>query len=127
LRGASRRRQLHRRANGGFRGRGALGLIDHLQDGRAAARRYLPRTVVVGGNTPFLITIADGNLPPGLAIDSPSGVLLGTPRRVGISASPSGDRCGQRDREQGVYGEHLRDRGLCGRKLQRDGIGARAR
>jgi len=66
----------------GFAAAAPLGLIDHLQDGERGTP-YLPRTVVVGGNTPFLITIADGNLPPGLAIDSPSGVLLGTPTAGG--------------------------------------------
>jgi hypothetical protein len=39
--------------------------------------------VVVGGNTPFAITISNGSLPPGLAIDVASGVLVGTPTAGG--------------------------------------------
>jgi len=66
----------------GFAAAAPLGLIDHLQDGERGTP-YMPRTVVVGGNTPFLITISNGNLPPGLAIDLPSGVLLGTPTAGG--------------------------------------------
>jgi hypothetical protein len=44
---------------------------------------YTPRTVIVGGNTPFVITIINGNLPPGLTIDPLSGVLAGTPTASG--------------------------------------------
>ena len=66
----------------GFAAAAPLGLIDHLQDGEFNAL-YTPRTVIVGGNTPFDITITDGNLPPGLAIDPPSGVLMGTPTAGG--------------------------------------------
>jgi hypothetical protein len=33
------------------------------------ARPHTPRTVVVGGNTPFAITILDGSLLPGLEFD----------------------------------------------------------
>ena len=52
----------------GFDAAAPLGLIDHLQDGELGTP-YTPRTVVVGGNTPFVITIPNGSLPPGLAID----------------------------------------------------------
>ena len=62
----------------GFAAAAPLGLIDHLQDGEVGTR-YTPRTVIVGGNTPFVITTSNGNLPPGLAIDPPSGALIGTP------------------------------------------------
>jgi len=66
----------------GFAAAAPLGLIDHLQDGELGTR-YTPRTVVVGGNTPFVITMSNGNLPPGLAIDPPSGALIGTPTAGG--------------------------------------------
>ena len=65
----------------GFAAEVPLGLIDHLQDGEAGTD-YTPRTVVVGGNTPFSITIANGSLPQGLAFDS-DGVLSGKPTASG--------------------------------------------
>jgi hypothetical protein len=61
----------------GFAAAAPLGLIDHLQDGEKDVP-YTPRTVVVGGNTPFKITIPTGSLPPGLSFDD-QGVLSGTP------------------------------------------------
>jgi hypothetical protein len=66
----------------GFAAEAPLGLIDHLQDGERDVL-YTPRTVIVGGNTPFVITITNGNLPPGLSIDPLSGVLAGTPTESG--------------------------------------------
>ena len=66
----------------GFAAAAPLGLIDHLQDGDRGTL-YTPRTVVVGGNTPFAITVSNGNLPAGLAIDPLSGVLVGTPTAGG--------------------------------------------
>ena len=66
----------------GFAAEAPLGLIDHLQDGELGTP-YTPRTVIVGGNTPFVITIPNGSLPPGLAIDPLSGVLDGTPTAGG--------------------------------------------
>jgi len=66
----------------GFAAEAPLGLIDHLQDGESGAP-YTPRTVIVGGNTPFVITIPNGSLPPGLSIDPLSGVLDGTPTAGG--------------------------------------------
>jgi hypothetical protein len=79
----------------GFAAAAPLGLIDHLQDGELGTL-YTPRTVVVGGNTPFVITISNGNLPPGLAIDPPSGVLIGTPTcGWQLQLYGPGDRCRQ--------------------------------
>jgi hypothetical protein len=66
----------------GFAAEAPLGLIDHLQDGEKGTP-YTPRTVVVGGNTPFVITIPNGSLPPGLTIDPLNGVLSGTPTAGG--------------------------------------------
>jgi len=66
----------------GFAAAAPLGLIDHLQGGESGTP-YMPRTVVVGGNTPFVITIPNGSLPPGLTIDPQTGVLSGTPTAGG--------------------------------------------
>jgi hypothetical protein len=66
----------------GFAAAAPLGLIDHLQEG-ASGTPYTPRTVVVGGNSPFAIAFPSGSLPPGLTIDSQSGVLEGTPTAGG--------------------------------------------
>ena len=67
----------------GFEAAARLGLIDHLQDGESGTP-YTPRTVVVGGNTPFAITIPSGSLPPGLAFDLQGlGILSGTPTAGG--------------------------------------------
>lgn len=54
-----------------------LGLVDHLQDGEKDLL-YTPRTVVVGGNSPYQVSITQGALPSGLDIGS-DGVLSGTP------------------------------------------------
>lgn len=61
----------------GFAAATPLGLIDHLQEGEKDTP-YTPRTVVVGGNPPYIITIPSGSLPPGLSF-TPDGVLSGTP------------------------------------------------
>ena len=66
----------------GFAAEAPLGLIDHLQDGERSTP-YTPRTVVVGGNRPFVITIPIGSLPPGLTISSLDGVLSGMPTAGG--------------------------------------------
>jgi hypothetical protein len=66
----------------GFAAEAPLGLIDNLQDGEVSTP-YTPRTVVVGGNTPFAISILAGNLPQGLAIGTEDGVLEGTPTSGG--------------------------------------------
>ena len=62
----------------GFAAEAPLGLIEHLQDGDAGVG-YPDRTVVVGGNTPYQITITQGSLPQGLHLDPTTGVLSGTP------------------------------------------------
>jgi hypothetical protein len=62
----------------GFNVESVLGLVDHIQDGDIA-QPYPPRTVVVGGNTPYDTQVAPGALPPGLDIDSATGVLSGVP------------------------------------------------
>lgn len=62
----------------GFNVVAVLDLIDHLQEGEAFVP-YVDRTVVVGGNTPYVVTVTSGALPPGLSIDSATGVLSGTP------------------------------------------------
>jgi hypothetical protein len=57
-----------------------LGLIDHLQDGEMNVD-YPPRSVVVGGNSPYDIVLPDG-LPAGLSL-ADDGVLSGTPTSGG--------------------------------------------
>lgn len=66
----------------GFNVEALLGLIDHIQDGDLDAP-YTTRTVVVGGNTPYVTSVTAGALPPGLALDSATGVLSGTPTAAG--------------------------------------------
>ncbi len=65
----------------GFDAATPLGLVDNIQDGELSTP-YTPRTVVVGGNTPFVIAIT-GNFPPGLEIGANDGVLSGTPGSSG--------------------------------------------
>ncbi len=65
----------------GFDAAMPLGLIDHLQDGEKDVE-YLPRSVVVGGNTPYTIVPPVG-LPPGMSL-ADDGVLSGTPTSGGI-------------------------------------------
>jgi hypothetical protein len=65
----------------GFDAAAPLGLVDHLQDGNSGVA-YLPRTVVVGGNGPYIITIQSGSLPDGMTLGAylgADGVLSGTP------------------------------------------------
>ena len=65
----------------GFDAAAPLGLVDNIQDGELL-QAYTPRTVVVGGNTPFTIAIT-GNFPGGLSIGSADGVLAGIPTTSG--------------------------------------------
>lgn len=68
----------------GFDAEAALGLIDSIQDGELSTP-YTPRTVVVGGNSPYTISILGDGLPPGLTL-SELGVLSGTPTAAGAYA-----------------------------------------
>ncbi len=74
----------------GFDAEAPLGLVDNLQDGEPAVA-YTPRTVVVGGNSPF--TITHRGQPAAGSCDYRSGawtgVLSGTPTTAAASASPS--------------------------------------
>lgn len=65
----------------GFAAALPLGLIDHLQDGERDVE-YVSRSVVVGGNTPYVIAPPAG-LPPGLSLGD-DGVLSGTPTSGGV-------------------------------------------
>jgi hypothetical protein len=64
----------------GFAAAAPLGLIEHLQDGKINTP-YVKRTVVVGGNTPYVTTLT-GALPKGLVF-SAKGILAGTPKQRG--------------------------------------------
>ncbi|MBL9172501.1 MAG: putative Ig domain-containing protein [Verrucomicrobiales bacterium] len=59
-----------------------LGLIDHLQDG-SLSEDYVRRSVVVGGNTPYTVSVTAGTLPPGLQMDPTTGLLDGRPAASG--------------------------------------------
>ncbi len=60
-----------------------LGMPDALQGGQSGAP-YVNRSVVVGGNTPYVVKVSEGELPEGLRIDPVTGVLSGTPARAGV-------------------------------------------
>jgi hypothetical protein len=71
----------------GFDAAAPLGLIDNLQDAEQD-QPYTARTVVVGGNSPYTISVTQGSLPTGLVLGdyldahtgiTSLGVLSGTP------------------------------------------------
>ncbi len=66
----------------GFNVESPLGLIDHLQEG-VENEPYPDRRVVVGGNTPYVVSIAAGRLPDGLSLNPTTGVLTGIPSAPG--------------------------------------------
>jgi hypothetical protein len=66
----------------GFNVETVLGLVDHVPDGDVT-QPYPSRTLVVGGNTPYTTQVTLGALPPGLDIDSATGVLFGFPSLAG--------------------------------------------
>jgi hypothetical protein len=67
----------------GFDAAAPLGLIGHIEDGETL-KAYTKRTVVVGGNTPYVTKVTGGALPAGLTINSATGVLSGTPKKAGV-------------------------------------------
>lgn len=60
-----------------------FGLIDNVQDG-TVGEAYPDRTIVVGGNTPYVTMVISGALPDGLSINPTTGVLSGTPTQYGV-------------------------------------------
>ena len=75
----------------GFDAAAPLGLIDNLQDGDKD-QAYTARTVVVGGDSPYAISITQGSLPAGMTLgdytdpstgNTAPGVLSGTPTAGG--------------------------------------------
>lgn len=74
----------------GFDAASPLGLVDHIADGESGSP-YPPRTVVVGGNSPYTIHVT-GHLPPDMVLgdytdpttaEVAHGVLAGTPSSGG--------------------------------------------
>ncbi len=59
----------------------AVGLIEHVSEGKVNTP-YAARTVVVQGSLPFTAT-RDGELPPGMILNTDTGVLSGTPTAAG--------------------------------------------
>jgi hypothetical protein len=58
-------------------------MADTLQDGNVAAS-YPYRPLLTGGNTPYVTTISNGSLPTGLTVNSTTGLVSGTPSKVGV-------------------------------------------
>jgi hypothetical protein len=65
----------------GFAAEAPLGVIENLQDGEKD-QAYVDRRVVVGGDTPYAVSILSGSLPGGLTLGD-SGVLAGAPNVAG--------------------------------------------
>lgn len=55
-----------------------LDLIDNVQEGEKDVA-YTDRTLVVGGEAPYDVTVTNGSLPDGMTVDAITGVLSGTP------------------------------------------------
>ena len=58
-------------------------LIDNLQSGYAGDA-FPNRSLPNGGNTPYVTNVTSGAMPGGMVLDTSTGVLHGTPARVGI-------------------------------------------
>lgn len=68
---------------GAFNAAAPFGLVDNIQDGNVSVP-FPNRTVPIGGNTPYVTTISAGALPNGLIIEPSTGILSGTPSKVGV-------------------------------------------
>ncbi|MFZ4704095.1 MAG: putative Ig domain-containing protein, partial [Candidatus Methylumidiphilus sp.] len=66
---------------GAFNAVAPFSTISDIQSGNVS-EAFPQRKVLIGGDTPYATTTS-GSLPNGLAIDSPTGVLSGTPEKVG--------------------------------------------
>jgi hypothetical protein len=69
-----------------------VGLIEQLQDG-VVNEPYPRRTVVIGGNLPFIATNS-GALPAGMSFDNVTGELSGTPTESGVFSFTVGATAG---------------------------------
>lgn len=67
---------------GEFNAAAPLSTINEIQSGNVG-QAFPQRAVVFGGNTPY-VTTTGGTLPIGLTIASSTGVLSGTPSKVGV-------------------------------------------
>lgn len=65
----------------GFVAEAPLDVIPNLQDGEED-QPYVDRRVVVGGDTPYTVTVTDGALPDGMTLGD-DGILTGTPATPG--------------------------------------------
>ena len=66
---------------GAFNAAAPFSTISDIQSGNVG-EAFPQRKVLIGGDTPY-VTTTSGNLPNGLGIDSATGVLSGTPAKVG--------------------------------------------
>ena len=73
-----------------FAAEAPLGLVDHLQDAEPAAP-YTPRTVVIGGNSPYVISLSIGALPPGMTLGDFEDPQTGTPVPGVLSGTPAAE------------------------------------